>query len=60
MRSDLDLNTDGKAIQFIQAEKMIYETALIDTSLLQTKVGNVFSFHPPFRLFVSNEAHWPK
>ena len=28
-----------KAIQFIQAEKMFYETALIDTSELEKKLG---------------------
>ena len=35
----LDIHSVEKAIQFIQAEKMFYETALIDTSQLQTKLG---------------------
>ena len=41
IRSSLNAVKDEKAIQFIQAEKMYYETALIDTSLLQKKVGKL-------------------
>ena len=31
-----------KAIQFLQAERLYYETALVDTTELQQKIGNLF------------------
>jgi len=31
---------DEKAIQFLKAEKIYYETALIDTQRMQEKIGN--------------------
>ena len=35
----LDAQTVEKAVQFIQAEKMFYETSLINISGLQKKIG---------------------
>lgn len=34
---------DEKAIQFLKAEKIYYETALIDTKEMQTKLGKILS-----------------
>ena len=40
----MTLNIDEKAIHFIQAEKIYYESALIDTTDIQKKLGMVFFY----------------
>ena len=51
----LDTQTVEKAVQFIQAEKMFYETSLINISGLQKKIGKykVTTYNNEFAEFIN-------